>query len=108
MGSATAKHIDSMNVSFTDPPKEFLVSGSSDHGHSWRQVFGTDLNTSNELKIPVHGEYTHLKITFLQPQSNNDVFGVLVTDFVLLLYNILTEPTMEFVLLVLVSVLVLL
>lgn len=75
-GTSSTKHVDSMNISFTDPPKEFLVSGSTDHGHSWRQVFGTDLNTSSVLKIPVHGDYTHLKLTFLQPQAGSDVFGV--------------------------------
>lgn len=70
-------HIEVANVEFTDPPKEFLVSGSPDGGHTWRQVYGTDLNSNFATKIPVHGDYTHLKLTFLEPSHNGiRQFGV--------------------------------
>ncbi|CAD7972596.1 unnamed protein product [Amoebophrya sp. A120] len=61
------KYIESLQLDFTEPPKEFLVSGSSDGGHSWQKVFGTDLNTAFNLKVPIHDKFSHLKITFLEP-----------------------------------------
>eukprot|EP00392_Amoebophrya_sp_AT5.2_P001170 g1172.t1 len=63
------KYIENVTLDFTDPPKEFLVSGSLDGGHSWQKVFGTDLNTSFHLKVPIHDKFSHLKITFLEPGS---------------------------------------
>lgn len=67
VGGNNLQHLEEMKVDFTDPPKEFVVQGSADGGHTWTQVYGTDLNSLSKLNIPLHGDFTHLKITFLQP-----------------------------------------
>ena len=61
--------MDELKLQFTNDgvPQEFAVWGSADGGHSWRAVFGTDLNTSYSQAVPINGDFSHLKIEFMTP-----------------------------------------
>ncbi|CAD7969762.1 unnamed protein product [Amoebophrya sp. A25] len=87
------KYIENMQLEFTDPPREFLVSGSADNGHSWQKIFGTDLNAAYNVSVPVLGKFSHLKVTFLEPLRTTPLitdgqFGVRHVD----LYGKQSDP----------------